>query len=119
MTGPIEYQLNKAKKPATNLATMVPICYYDLLDVFLKETSDKILFHSKYDHNIELLQSNKDHRQAVFYSMSKLQLELVKKFFKKHLKKVLSRLTELYVCHQFYWLESVKMVSDSALTIEN
>ena len=82
----IEYQLNKAKKPATDLATVVLECYHDFLNVFSKEDSDKILLHSKYDHNIKLLQNGKDHGQATLCNMLKPQLQLVKKFLEEHLK---------------------------------
>lgn len=55
----IEYQLNKTEKLATDPATVVPKYYYDFLNIFLKEASDKVLSYSKYHHNIELLQDGK------------------------------------------------------------
>ena len=38
----LEYQLNKAEKPTTDPATVVPECYHEFLDVFSKEASDKV-----------------------------------------------------------------------------
>ena len=51
----LKYQLNKAEKPITNPATVVPECYHKFLDVFSKEESDKVSSHSKYDHKIKLV----------------------------------------------------------------
>ena len=83
----LEYQLNKAEKPVTNPATVVPECYHEFLDVFSKEASDIVSPHSKYDHKIELVNGGKDHSQAVLRGMSKPQLEFVKKFLEENLKK--------------------------------
>ena len=83
----LKYQLNKAEKPVTDPATKVPECYHDFLDVFSKETSDKVSPHSKYDHKIELLNGGKDHGQAALCGMSKPQLKFVKKFLKEHIRK--------------------------------
>ena len=94
--------MNKAEKLVTNPTTIVPECYHDFLDIFSKKTSDKVLFHSKYDYKTELLEQNKDHGQAAFHGMLKPQLKIVKKFLKKYLKKALLRLTELSVHHQSY-----------------
>ena len=41
----LEYQLNKAKKPTTDPATVVPECYHEFLDVFSKKTLDKVSPH--------------------------------------------------------------------------
>ena len=46
----IKYQLNKTAKASTNLKTVVPEEYHKFLDVFLKEASDMLLSHSKYNH---------------------------------------------------------------------
>ena len=74
----LEYQLNKAKKPITDLATAVLECYNEFLDVFLKEILDKVLSHSKYDHKIKLLEGGKNHGHVALQEMSKLQLKCVK-----------------------------------------
>ena len=55
--------------------------------MFLKEASDKILSHSKYDHKIKLLENGKDYSHAALQGMSKPQFKCVKKFLKEHLKK--------------------------------
>ena len=83
----LEYQLNKAEKPVTDPATVVPECYHEFLDVFLKETSDKVSPHSKYDHKIKLVNGGKDHGQAALRGMSKPQLKFVKNFLEENLKK--------------------------------
>ena len=83
----LKYQLNKAEKPITDLAIVVPKCYHDFLDIFSKKASDKMSPHSKYDHKIELLERSKNHGQAAFCGMSKLQLKFIKKFLEEHLKK--------------------------------
>ena len=66
---------------------MVLECYHDFLDVFSKEALDKVFPHFKYDYKIKLLEEDKDHDQAAFCEISKPQLECVKKFLEKHLKK--------------------------------
>ena len=83
----LEYQLNKAEKPTTDPATVVPECYHKFLDVFLKEALDKVSLHSKYDYKIELVNRGKDHGQAALCGMSKPQLEFVKNFLEENLKK--------------------------------
>ena len=57
----LKYQLNKAEKPITDPATVVPECYHDFLDVFSKKALDKIFPHSKYNHKIELLNGGKNY----------------------------------------------------------
>ena len=83
----LEYQLNKAKKHITDLVIVVPECYHEFLDIFLKKTSDKVSLHSKYNHKIKLLKKYKDHGQTALCEISKPQLEFVKKFLEEHLKK--------------------------------
>lgn len=83
----LEYQLNKTEKPVTDPATKILEYYHKFLDVFSKKYLDKILPHSKYDHKIKLLNKSRDHRQIVFYSISKPQLKFVKKLLEKNLKK--------------------------------
>ena len=83
----LEYQLNKAKKPITDSATVVLECYHEFLDVFSKEASDKVSSHSKYDHKIKLVNGSKDHGQAALRGMSKPRLKFVKNFLEENLKK--------------------------------
>ena len=83
----LKYQLNKAKKPTTDPATVVPECYHNFLDVFSKEQSDNVSSHFKYDQKIEPINGSKDHGQATFCGMSKPQLKFVKNFLEENLKK--------------------------------
>ena len=73
----LKYQLNKAEKPITDPAIVVPECYHDILDLFSKKALNKILPYLKYNHKIELLAEDKNYRQAALKEMSKPQLECV------------------------------------------
>ncbi len=46
----LEYQAEKEAKPETDLRTVVPAEYHDLLDVFSKKNLDTLSPHQKYDH---------------------------------------------------------------------
>ena len=85
----IEYQLNKTTKPLTDPKTVVPEEYYDFLDVFSKDISDTLRPYGKYDHRIELLKDKDlgDLGHSALRGMSVPQLEFVKKFLEKNLKK--------------------------------
>ena len=83
----IEYQLNKVMKPLTDPKTVVPVKYHDFIDVFSKETSDKLSPHTKFDHKIKLLKDKGKLGHSALRGMSVPQLEFVKKFLEKHLKK--------------------------------
>ena len=48
----IKSQLNKTTKAHIDPKTVVPKEYHKFLNVFSKETSDTLLSHSKYDHQI-------------------------------------------------------------------
>ena len=50
----LEYQAEKEAKPETNLRSIVPEEYHDLLDVFSKKDFDTLPPHQKYDHKIIL-----------------------------------------------------------------
>ena len=52
----IKYQLNKTAKTPTNPKTVVLEEYHKFLDIFSKEASDTLSPHSKYDHQIHLLE---------------------------------------------------------------
>ena len=82
----INYQLNKDKRPPTDLATQVPECYHKFLNIFLKEASNIVSAHLKHDHVIRLL-SEKDHGQAALRFMSNEKLVFVKRFLENNLKK--------------------------------
>ena len=70
----IEYQLNKIAKTLTNPKIMVLEEYHKFLDVFLKEVSDTLSLHSKYDHQIRLLKRYKDHGHSLLSKMSEPKL---------------------------------------------
>ena len=63
--------INKALaiKKHTNLLTKVPSKYYDLIDVFLQENSNKLPIRRLYDHKIKLIK-DKQHEFSLLYSMS-------------------------------------------------
>ncbi len=50
----LEYQAEKEARQETNLRTVVPEEYHDLLDVFFKKNSDTLPPHRKYNHKIIL-----------------------------------------------------------------
>ena len=83
----IKYQLNKTAKAPTDPKTMVPKEYHKFLDVFLKDASDTLSSHSKYNHQICLLEKYKHHGYSLFSKMLEPKLQFVKKFLEKHLKK--------------------------------
>ena len=65
----IEYQLNKIAKTPTNLKTVVPEKYHKFFDVFSKKASDTFLPHSKYDHQICLLENYRDYGNSPLSKM--------------------------------------------------
>ena len=83
----IEYQLNKTAKTLTNPKTVVLKEYHKFLYIFLKETSDTLSPHSKYEYQICLLEGYRDHGNNPLRKMSELKLQFVKKFLEEHLKK--------------------------------
>ena len=83
----IKYQLNKMAKTSTDPKTVVPEEYHKFLDVFSKEALDTLLSHSKYNHQIRLLEGYKDYGYNPFSKMSEPKLQFMKKFLEKHLKK--------------------------------
>ena len=83
----IKYQLNKTAKTSTDPKTIVPKKYHEFLNIFSKEASDILSSHSKYDHQICLLESYKDHSNSPLSKMSEPKLQFVKKFLEEHLKK--------------------------------
>ena len=83
----IKYQLEKATNTPLDPKTMVLEEYHKFLDIFLKEASDTLSEHSKYDHRIRFLKGYKDHGNSFLQAMSEPKLQFVKKFVEKHLKK--------------------------------
>ena len=96
----IKYQLNKTAKAFIDPKTVVSEKYHKFLDVFLKEASDTLSPHSKYNHQICLLKSYRDHGNSLFNKMSELKLQFVKKFLKEHLKKGFIWLAILSALHK-------------------
>ena len=70
----IKYQLNKTAKAPTDPKTIVLEEYHEFLNVFSKETSDTLSPYSKYDHQIHLLEGNKEHGNSPPSKMSKPNL---------------------------------------------
>ena len=83
----IKYQLNKTAKTPTDPKTVVLKEYHEFLDVFSKEASNTLSPHSKYNHQIRLLEGYKDHGNSPLSKMSESKLQFVKKFLEEHLKK--------------------------------
>ena len=61
----IEYQLNKTAKTPTNPNTVVLKEYHKFFDVFSKEALDTLSPHSKYNHQICLLERYRDHDHSL------------------------------------------------------
>ncbi len=85
----LEIQLKKQDNNIVIDSKSVVLCeYHDFLNVFFKEKANVISSHRKHDHRIELLfEKKKDHEYAFLYNLSEEQLQLIKKYFKKHLNK--------------------------------
>ena len=83
----IKYQLNKETKPLTNPKIVVPVEYHDFLNVFLKDISNTLRPHGKYDHKIELLKDAGELSHSALQGMLVPHLEFVKKFLEENLKK--------------------------------
>jgi hypothetical protein len=85
----LEVQLKKQNNNIVTDSKSVIFCeYYDFLNVFFKEKANVISSHKKHDHRIELLlEKKKDHEYAFLYNLSEEELQLVKKYLKKHLNK--------------------------------
>ncbi len=59
--------------------------YHDFLDVFFKEKAIILSSHKKHDHRIKLEKDHElDHEYTSLYTLSKDELQLVKKYLKKH-----------------------------------
>lgn len=70
-----------AKTP-TNLKSMVPKKYHKFLNAFLKKAVNTFSPHSKYDHQILLLERCRDHSYHLFSKMSESKFQFIKKFLK-------------------------------------
>jgi hypothetical protein len=85
----LKIQLKKQDNNIVTDSKSVIFCkYHDFLNVFFKEKANVISSHKKHDHRIELLfEKKKNHEYAFLYNLSKEELQLIKKYFKKHLNK--------------------------------
>ena len=82
----LEYQAEKEAKSETELRTVVPAEYHDLLDIFSKKNSDTLPPHQKYDHKI-ILEEEQKHSHAPLYKMSPQELDTVKHYLDLYLAK--------------------------------
>ena len=82
----IDYQLNKECSTPTDPKTKVPEEYHNFLKVFSKAESDELAPHSPYDHRI-LLTGDQAHGHSYLRSMSRMELEFVKKYLEDNLRK--------------------------------
>ena len=55
----LEYQAKKEAKLETDPKTVIPVEYYDLLDIFFKKNLDTLPPHQMYDHKIILEKEQK------------------------------------------------------------
>ena len=83
----IKYQLNKTAKALTDPKTVIFKEYYKFLNVFLKKVSDMLSPHSKYNHQIRLLEKYRDYGYSLLSKIFEPKLQFVKKFLEEHLKK--------------------------------
>ena len=83
----VNYEMKKQKKIVTDPKEVISEEYHDFLNVFLKQEADKLPPHRAYDHSIELLDEAEASSRAPLYHMSEQELELIKNYLEKHLKK--------------------------------
>jgi vacuolar-type H+-ATPase catalytic subunit A/Vma1 len=85
----LKIQLKKQKNNiVTDSKSVVSSKYHDFLDVFFKKKADVLSSHRKHDHRIELEKDHEsDHEYASLYNLSEDELQLIKKYLKKHLDK--------------------------------
>jgi hypothetical protein len=85
----LKIQLKKQKSNiVTDSKSVVSSKYHDFLNVFFKKKADVLSSHRKHDHRIELEKNHEsDHEYASLYNLSENELQLIKKYLKKHLNK--------------------------------
>jgi hypothetical protein len=85
----LEIQLKKQESnTVTDSKSVMSFEYHDFLDVFFKEKVDILSSHKKHDHRIKLEKDHEsDHEYVSLYNLSKDELQLIKKYLKKHLNK--------------------------------
>ncbi len=82
----LEYQAEKEARPETDIKTIVPAEYHDLLDLFSKKNSGLLPLYQKYDYKI-ILKEKQKHAHAPLYKMSLQKLDAVKSFLDLYLAK--------------------------------
>ena len=75
------------KKIVTNSKNVMSKKYHDFLNVFFKQNADKLLFHKKYDHFIELMNEKDASIRISLYRMLEQKFKLTKIYFEKHFNK--------------------------------
>jgi hypothetical protein len=71
-----------------NLKSVISFEYHDFLNVFFKKKANILSSHRKHDHRIKLEKDHEsDNEYVSLYNLSEEELQLVKKYLKKHLNK--------------------------------
>ncbi len=85
----LEIQLKKQdSNTIIDLRSVISFEYHDFLNVFFKKKANILSSHRKHDHRIELEKDHEsEHEYASLYNLLKEELQLVKKYLKKHLNK--------------------------------
>ncbi len=85
----LKIQLKKQDSSVViDLKSVISFEYHDFLNVFFKKKADILSSHKKHDHRIELEKDHEsNHEYASLYNLSEEELQLIKKYLKKHLNK--------------------------------
>jgi hypothetical protein len=85
----LEIQLKKQNNNTIiDLKSVISFEYHDFLNVFFKKKANILSSHRKHDYRIELEKDHEsDHEYVSLYNLSEEELQLVKKYLKKHLDK--------------------------------
>jgi hypothetical protein len=75
----IKHKTEVSEEEQTKLCPVIPECYYDYLNMFLKEASDILLPVWPYDHKIELTTESST-GYCLLYKMSLEELEVAKQY---------------------------------------
>jgi hypothetical protein len=67
-----------------SLKSLVPVYYYDILDVFSKEKSNTLPSHGPYDHKISL-ENGKAPPFGPIYPMNRIELQVLSEYIKENL----------------------------------
>ncbi len=85
----LKIQLKKQDSSVViDFKSVISFEYHDFLNVFFKKKADILSSHRKHDHRIELEKDHEsNHEYVSLYNLSEEELQLVKKYLKKHLNK--------------------------------